>query len=144
MKVNELTTYTQAQIQANRLLWLAALRSGEYTSCTGRLVEKGDDGTTSYCPLGVAVAVVTPDLPLKTRIDRNLFFWSFLASDGNYYTSSLPPETRCALGLHARVPNVQVDGVWSNIACLNDVDGYSLEQIADIIGSQSPLWDGTL
>lgn len=139
-----MSTYTQAQIQANRLLWLAALRSGEYTSCVGRLVEKGDDGTFNYCPLGIAVAVVTPDLPLKTRIDRNLFFWSFLAADGNYYTSSLPPETRRALGLHSRVPNVQVDGVWSNIACLNDVDGYSLEQIADIIGSQSPLWDGTL
>src|SRR5438067_2342849 len=53
-------------LNKNAKKWVAALRSGEYTQCTGRLHIKGD----GYCCLGVACDLYQKevgDLEVKTR-----------------------------------------------------------------------------
>lgn len=137
-----MTSYSLEQIAHNRRIWVRAMRSGFYSTCKGRLVERSPSGAYSYCPLGLAVAVVTPGLPIKTRIDRDTLFWSFRSPNGMYHTSSLPPETMDALGLRTSWPSVWVDGAQWGIATLNDSESYNLSQIADIVERQSPTWNG--
>lgn len=144
MKVSELKTPTPDAVTANRALWIAAMRSGEYHTCIGSLVSVSSTGQYRYCPLGIAVAEVTPELPIKARIDYSREpFLSFKAPNGRYYTGGLPPETQRALGLRYASPLALVHGDWIAISILNDMSELSLADIADIIEQQGPDWDGT-
>jgi hypothetical protein len=84
---------TKQKIQALRTKWVDALRSGEYKRCTGRL-SQWDDGTISYCPLGVLSKILygriteqayssMPFLDLPRTLDMSIYHnndakgWSF-------------------------------------------------------------------
>jgi hypothetical protein len=108
-------------------LWVAALRSGDYQQTTLQL--RDVDG---FCCLGVLC-----DLHAKQTGQGK---WS---SDGYYNTGDetdgvIPtPEVSAWAGLGDRSPCVSVDGHGTDlITALNDDDGYTFMQIADLIESQ--------
>lgn len=113
--------------------WIAALRSGEYAQCTEHLELDG-----GYCCLGVALKVQYPEADPETDP-------AFVAPDEvprmddvSEWWESLPSK-------YANNPTVKLDyqddegGIrhrWIHLSELNDEEGYTFEQIADIIEEQ--------
>ncbi len=113
--------------------WVAALRSGEYKQCTEYLELAG-----GYCCLGVALKVQYPKADPEAdpafvapdevpRNDDAREWWEFLPSS------------------HANNPLVKLDYQddegrirhrWAHLSELNDKEGYTFAQIADIIEAQ--------
>ena len=114
--------------------WVAALRSGKYTQTTRRLrrpVTRKDDASFEYCCLGVAA-------DLCVDKDRGMG-WS-----GNYLqqfntrtgcsSASLPWEIEQHLfGLKGPAPDKGTPLAVTYCIFLNDEQGFTFEQIADVI-----------
>ena len=98
---------TRATLRAN---WIAALRSGKYKQCKGKL-KVGD----SYCCLGVACEVLGI---VPIQIDNEWLYESEVAE--------LPTLAFEALGLRD-------DEVCQRLIIMNDTDGKSFHQIADAL-----------
>lgn len=117
-------------LNENAKKWVAALRSGEYKQTTEVLYNKTED---AYCCLGVACMVyeqetgnmLTKDLEVEQGFDESLRAF---------------PEVQEWLGLNGE------EGYFNQIergkryaktlTTLNDSEGYSFEDIADVIESE--------
>jgi hypothetical protein len=145
-----------------KALWLDALRSGEYKQGQGRLRKTEDDGTFSYCCLGVLC-----DLYIKQGQPNAAWKGDTYGGGVEYfseneegstvddYDMSLPPlhivkwadirNDRNQLSSHGHLP-ITVGGVHSELgtvedfmtlASLNDAaEGYDFSKIAEVIEEQ--------
>ena len=116
--------------------WIAALRSGEYTQCTEHLELGG-----GYCCLGVALKVMYPNAEPEYHqaflredevpsLDDAREWWEFLPpSHVNNPLVAIPRHV--ADGELARATPRYV-----HLSELNDEEGYTFAQIADIIEAQ--------
>ena len=119
-------------MNANAKQWVAALRSGEYMPGIGRLRSLYDE----YCPLGVLCQLyykATGKLkPVPSGMVGSYYFGSTCCS--------LPVEVRDWAGLRT----CSGDFHGNNMIGLNDADGKSFPEIADLIESEPPgLFVGT-
>jgi hypothetical protein len=114
--------------------WVAALRSGEYRQGEGALHNLDTDGNHRFCCLGVLT-----DLAIKDGVveDWALGNKANLQCEGQ--VAYLPePVAIWAVGdplLALCDFHVEVAGEHNTLAGCND-DGYTFEQIADIIEEQ--------
>lgn len=118
---------TEDQKKAVRL-WLAALRSGEYTQTTGTL-RQTTGKEYAYCCLGVACDVVLKNklLPFVHWDDRDNFIANGLQSGGLW-----PPHVRQLFagdGDSILVYNPGTDG-HNSLPTANDVYHWDFNQIA--------------
>ncbi len=106
--------------------WIAALRSGEYNQCTYGLRNKDNE----FCCLGVAVDIMAPSTWLKTLNSDGFYSYRSLGSTGlisnDEFNRFVPFYIQNRLPFH-----VSVD----TLIALNDDEGYTFAQIADIIES---------
>lgn len=121
--------------------WIEALRSGEYEQTDGRLEQDG-----KYCCLGVL-----SDLAYKagacdriTRHNHGDIMVSY-GRDDETETMYLPAPVCKWAGLDTENPEVDIemfDDVHGarvvTLVSLNDVYGYSFDQIADVIEKAIP------
>lgn len=123
-------------------LWLEALRSGEYTQAQGALCERNDDGSFSFCCLGVLC-----NLYLNNNPDAK-GYWDFDDMDGQvlpFFANNregqvigvLPTEVKKWAGIEEDDPTVRIrhknlrkDATLSG---LNDDYGYNFKIIANKI-----------
>lgn len=129
--------------------WVAALRSGEYTQGTGDLRLANEDGSLSYCCLGVLCEL--------HRKEHNAdgsgyhYQWESLPSRlcgshrpvGAYanHTDNLPHSVRQWAGISEADPRIHFDSDEPyagdhGITYLNDDCGMPFDQIADLIEKQ--------
>ncbi|MDB6035972.1 MAG: hypothetical protein JWM16_6310 [Verrucomicrobiales bacterium] len=117
------TYYSSEEQKANRKIWATALRSGKYQQGSSRL--KTDDG--AFCCLGVACDV------------SDIVTWKGTQPviDGHYHSDAyLSPPMRDWLGLRTDSGEYYYGGGRRVLAWMNDHDGATFEQIADIIESE--------
>jgi hypothetical protein len=95
-------------------LWIAALRSGNYPQ--GESALQDEDG---YCCLGVACKVLIP-------VDKQELDDGYL--DGGYPISQ-PSAPQWLKDINADFGNK----TGKNLAGLNDIDGLSFDEIADLL-----------
>jgi hypothetical protein len=117
--------------------WVTALRSGKYPQGKGQLkaIPKGSD-VAEYCCLGVLceLAVEEGVLPAPTRGDREgmevIFAYGTMDE-----AAVLPREVKKWAGLDSSNPLLLVhpDKGPISAANLNDTQGYTFDQIADLI-----------
>lgn len=117
-------------------LWVAALRSGQYSQGMYYL-KRGVTGTTEfrYCPLGVLC-----DLAVRLKITT----WDHLRHDGKWMIggqlSSLPLPVWEWAGIEGMHPSQLVPLEWNGekypIWELNDRYKLSFDQIADLLEAQ--------
>lgn len=102
-------------LNENAKKWVAALRSGEYKQCKNRLAHAG-----RFCCLGVACDIS----PTPRKI------WG--------QQGTLPTSVMCWLNIrHAQGAWPDEHGVNNHsLAGLNDWDGKTFEEIADVIESE--------
>jgi len=130
--------------------WVAALRSGEYAQGTGELRRANEDGSHSYCCLGVLCEL--------HRKEHNAdgsdyhYQWESLPSRlcgshrrvGAYahHTDNLPHSVRQWAGIGEADPTIHRDDDDDETCCangityLNDDCGMPFDQIADLIERQ--------
>lgn len=112
----------------NAKLWVAALRSGEYTQCAGRLHLKEPE---SYCCLGVAC-----DLFRRAGNEININD-SGPYVEYNHFSAVPPRRVQRWLGLNEQDGEFyDKAGDLCNLTRLNDVHSWSFKQIADLIESE--------
>jgi hypothetical protein len=114
--------------------WLNALRSGNYTQGTDRLVDDDDN----FCCLGVLCNIAPESAGKWTSYQdySNKEEWGFEHKFGYIHTSILPKSVQKWAGLDSPNPLVYViNGDQYEITRLNDA-GYTFEQLADIIEDQ--------
>lgn len=122
------TKWTPEQQKEHRKLWVEALRSGKYQQTTDFL-RTGIGPLVGFCCLGIACEV------------SGLGTW-----DGNTYVTpssesegSLQPELMDWLGLKgAEGEYWSTDEEQTSLARLNDHEGKTFAEIADIIESEPP------
>lgn len=132
------TTLTPKQREAIYEAWIAALRSGLYKQ--GRKYLESDG---KFCCLGVLCHVLHQRPELGIEMDR------FVLPDGTAvystptsprYRNNVPDSSAYELGLSTRMPSAAHRVVEVVLADLNDVDGASFAEIAQLIeGSVMPL-----
>lgn len=116
----------------NLRLWVAALRSGDFTQTTGALEELQDDDTVRHCCLGVVCRVA-----LKNGLELDVTNASPIAPmakfDGEH--GYLPQKVRDWLGITGRDPQLLFEGDFHGAAALNDSTDKNLtfNDIADLI-----------
>lgn len=115
--------------------WLAALRSGEYAQANGRL--HVDDG---YCCLGVLCEVAVKAGVIEPAEMKSTLKEEAVGAYGKDGGTMVPPlEVIEWAELDSENPNTDVrtnDDDFSRpftVAELNDEQGYSFAQIADVI-----------
>lgn len=122
---------TDEQLAA-RATWIAALRSGEYSQTRGSLCDK-----SGFCCLGVA-AELTPGI----RKQRE----PFTAYGEEETGGGLPRETAEWLGLTAANGDPRIVNPWEApyraLIDLNDVAGWTFEEIANVLEAQPDDWNG--
>lgn len=129
-------TYTKEQQAENRRKWVAALRSGEFQQT--RNVLRNEDG---YCCLGVAAELAAREgVAVRTAPDERDGNWLY-----NDDPTRLAPKLRHWLGINSprgvlRTPIY--DGHIVSLDGLNDICGFSFEQIADVIESDGVALEG--
>lgn len=110
--------------------WVAALRSGKYQQCRGKL-----HADLGFCCLGVLCDIYNSDLWSFERrsgeqYGETIFMW------GPFYDeSTLPPIVVKGVGLNEVNPRIYCSGSISTgtaLSALND-NGYTFEEIADAI-----------
>ena len=123
--------YTKAEQAANRAKWVAALRSGEYRQGQEVLRTENDE----FCCLGVAceLAVDAGIIPPPSWDDGYGFLYDVADTE-------LPEKVRDWLGLHdtygALSAVVDYDDDFATadtLIALNDVAGWTFQQIADVV-----------
>lgn len=106
-----------------KALWLAALRSGQYTQGRGQLFQRA---TNAYCCLGVACDVYH----LETGRGEWDSLGSFSATpDGARFSGTLPPQVRDWFGLAEADPVV----AGMHLTEANDSAGKTFDEIAALI-----------
>lgn len=113
--------------------WVAALRSGNYYQVHGQLaVRQGN--SHSFCCLGVLCDI----LHRKGMIDRvervehqevSIYYDAGHGKEGSILPNGVPE----LVGLSTTSPAAKVNGRKELLIDLNDRDGWSFSQIADII-----------
>jgi hypothetical protein len=134
--VTEYTEYTAEETATNRKAWTDALRSGDYAQ--GQTYLRAGD---NYCCLGVACDVaIKGGLKLKAEVlghedpeDEQSAIWGYGGAE-----TLLPFAVQHWLGLGdpggpLTEPVEQGDHAFSALWRLNDIAGYSFEQIAELI-----------
>lgn len=114
--------------------WLTALRSGEYPQITGVL--HNDEG---FCCLGVLSELAHKDgVVTRTRTNDDYYAYGSEKAAG-----VLPAEVINWAGLEEPVPVVLLtlrqdagDEVVYGLADLNDGEGWTFDEIADVIEEQ--------
>lgn len=141
----------------NLSVWLETLKSGEYQQTTGRLSTINEDGTQTFCCLGVAC-----DLALKAGLDLNVE--TSEDDDSVLYNEEggiLPKLVRQWLGVNDMNPMISIENshfdptlkfesayselhdlyqqvsprylVHDRVTQLNDDYGLTFEQIAQLV-----------
>lgn len=126
-----------------KVIWLEALRSGLYQQ--GRSLLKYQDVSSEqmyYCCLGVLCDLAEKqgivrserDVVRNRRDDRTEVTYCF----GEHGRASLPEEVMNWAGIDSPFGQLQrwVNGIYSELAALNDGGGYNFLQIADVIEEQ--------
>jgi hypothetical protein len=120
-----------------KIKWVTALRSGKYPQGKGQLkaIPKNSD-VAEYCCLGVLceLAVEEGVLPAPTRGDREGMEVVFAYGTMDE-AAVLPREVKKWAGLNTSNPPLLVhpDKGSLSAAVLNDTEGYTFDQIADLI-----------
>lgn len=104
--------------------WLTALRSGEYEQGTGALCKDG-----KYCCLGVACELFAEELNLKVERFSTTSRYSGC-------TGSLPVLVSQALGLKDTDGSFIDGNTVKSLSSVNDREGKTFKQIADLIESK--------
>ena len=130
-----------------KVLWLEALRSGQYQQGQETLRRKNSSGpmnatTDQFCCLGVLCdlyAKAHPDRTVWTEATKErhiaLNLVPFDLGDGLIEHEYLPMRVRVWAGLDPRDPQVTYNDEVTDISSLND-NGVSFTQIADLIEDQ--------
>jgi hypothetical protein len=113
--------YTIEQQRENRKKWVEALRSGKYNQGQSSLNVKN-----RFCCLGVLCEVVGVDKQRNESTGQTLY--------GKALNGSIcPEEAMCAVGLTSEYGNFDSN---NSLVKLNDSEGASFKEIADIIESE--------
>ena len=132
--------YTPEQQAANRRIWIEALRSGKYGQGTAGL-----RSLDQYCCLGVACEVSDlgnwenkgDDYDTFRLYDGSLSRQERLNSVELVGEALPPPAVLRWLGLKTDQGQFRLEsGVTEMLTSLNDNQGYTFEQIADVIESE--------
>lgn len=111
--------------------WVDALRSGEYEQGTGQLSRDGE-----YCCLGVLCELAHKKGLLDKDID-SLGSGNVIYTDGDDRDEMMPPVSiRRWAGIDdwtVEREDEDEDWVETELAVLNDDNGYSFDEIADLI-----------
>jgi hypothetical protein len=110
--------FTPEKILTFRAKWIAALRSGKYKQAAGCLAI-GIGSEKSYCCLGVAQQVLYKDLGIKKPLKCEYYLPNVVVS-----ALGLLTQTGCSAQGH------------DSLTDLNDIEGLSFEQIADLLDAQ--------
>jgi hypothetical protein len=115
--------YTIEEQKKHRAVYYAALRSGKYSQCKN-ILRSGDD---CFCCLGVACDVAKNDLGVEwikvEGFDQPYVF----GNEGGV----LPPDVQDYYGFPGANPFLNEGIGQSEASYLNDMLGYSFNQIAD-------------
>ena len=117
-----------------KVLWIEALRSGNFKQGTGALASVALDGSVKHCCLGVLCELVPSDVLPNHKKIKNQF--NYIDFDGRVET--LPESVMKWAGLKEDNPNNLNDGkgVSCSIAEINDFGECDFNAIADIIEKQ--------
>jgi hypothetical protein len=132
-----MSDYTPEQQAANRKVWVAALRSGEYRQTTGTLRALTGPDEFRFCCLGVAC-----DVAAKAGVgewDENSDEFIVIAGDTRYAEEGeLPAPVRDWLGLYDNSGSYQYGAEYDTTSLItnNDSDGWDFEAIAKLIESE--------
>ena len=115
-----------------RKMWVDALRSGEYTQCTGRLRRN-----ERFCCLGVLADLFVKEGHGKWES------WSDPYEDRRYrmdgLDGTLSPKIAGWVGLKSSggyIDKARYDNESESLFAMNDVDGMNFDEIADVIESE--------
>lgn len=111
---------TKQEVKEFATRWIAALRSGNYNQCRGRLRLMVDDKPVGYCCLGVACEVARDAGIIKEYDGKNGVPDSWFDD----YAPPLEPYPRNLL--------LRIDGIVDSATNFND-QGVPFDQIADAI-----------
>jgi hypothetical protein len=113
--------------------WVAALRSGDYEQCKGRLRTDKDDATKAYCCLGVLSDVVAKENP-KYIWQNNVV----MTPTGSYGSTALAKHMAVYLNMDTDplVEYLAAPDNRASLSALNDTYNLNFNQIADIIEAQ--------
>lgn len=125
--------------------WVKALRSRKYKQGRDSLCSVAEDGSKTYCCLGVLTDLVIQD-GLEIKIEKSRF-GSFLIYGHDFESSYLPAEVRDAVGLDSSIPDVAFGDVRIDLHDLNDGDELAekprkplgFRKIADLIEADASL-----
>ena len=122
-------------INNNAKKWLRALRSGSYTQGSGGLHSIDQEGTSTFCCLGVACNLYLKGNDIQTRGGRPDYAKRQPVAYGDEY-SYLPTQVADWLGLKSIkgtfVGGDPHQGIFGSLVELND-NGASFREIADVI-----------
>lgn len=114
--------------------WVADLRSGEYEQGQAYLhVQKDEDGPERFCCLGVLCDQAVRAGIIEKRFHPDEGFWTY---GKDVESLVLPPEVIEWADMPDSNPELgmeEFDGDVRALADLNDTEGWSFEQIADLI-----------
>lgn len=128
--------YTEAEIKAHREAWLKDLESGEYPQGKGALVVTGQDGSKSYCCMGVACETARKS-GLALRIEEKASTM-LRHGDGSSVTivtydgtdAVLPSSMRDWLGYTSSNPVLEDHTLAGWNDGTSDTDSITLQEIA--------------
>jgi len=132
--MSDLKTKQQLRV---RKMWIDALRSGEYKQITGKLKSK-----EGFCCLGVLT-----DLYVKEGYGEWTEHLSVISGASHYqmseFSGMLCSEVQNWVGLRhfgGGMHEIRPDNPSepNNLYMMNDIDGKSFEEIADVIESEPP------
>ena len=116
--------------------WLAKLRDGTRVQGRGALRFVDREGTVRQCCLdvlhevAVEEGVITPPI-----LDVNQYY--YLDEDGDRESGTLTSQVVNWAELDSADPSIDAEGVGSSsLSGLNDTEGYTFEEIADVIEEQ--------
>ena len=120
--------------------WIEDLRSGEYEKGRGAL-RKSDEGGSKFCCLGVLCDRHAKEIGGVWRSTSLIGIKMYLG-----HIATLPEEISRWAGLNL-LPRVTYENRWVELDELNDNEGLTFAQIADMIESEleralaKPTWD---
>ncbi len=115
--------------------WVEALRSGEYEQGKNSLVIKSEY-SLSYCCLGVLCDLVAKEEDGYEWIEKDSMYPIMKTPKGDASENLPPGELAELVGLERRAPELMLDGDKIGLIVLNDKEGLSFTQIADLIEEQ--------
>jgi hypothetical protein len=139
-----MTNITEEEQKRNRKAWIAALRSGDYKQTTRRMNRPNEDGTLSYCCLGVAEKILNERYPkdlLRIGNGVNLGSTMALALGINTFGrfQSINDNSNPFNFPLYQDPNPNGPGISKTLTNLNDWLRWDFNQIADFIEKNEAL-----